>query len=1449
MSKAMQLLRYYRNQELERQREEEEERLLFPMTPEQEAAESSMLGGAADLSINALGLVGGVLDTPGAMIRNTLTGRNPFRGLFDFARRTRGEEMLEAWGAGKDPGFLAGFTAEVLLDPLMYIPGVGLASKLGQSAGLVGKGALGVTKAASRKAKHLSKLADAAEISGKRTRHLDNLTESDRLLTNLGDEARKLNDIDGSSGLFGRRQALDNISLKDMVTFADDPTEAATSLFRAAEGRGLTVGSDDFLKAINEPMGAYHMGMPFAGAGLKVPFTKTPASRFLPRLQSPLPGGKALSPLMDLAGQTVRYSAPIRFMANRFAPSAGGFESKIFQREAGPAIQEAGESAERTANEFFTQAAQEIGSTRAMELANTAERLGVDLNNMSRLQQSSLAVLEPSVQRHILELGEEGADILGTLSKLHPDDLRKIRNVQELGLAQAAVIQRRSEQLGSAAPLLQERPGLHRVPQVIGPLGGPPAGVDPNIGIFGELGYWPRYGTGLQRGRAAETGGAILGMDDPSFIFSRRKALKNISGGEATIQAILKDPEVDALRKAIRRIEAPGVSRFLPRNPFSGAGRATTMDNLADYQQKLKELIYNKYGVTEDIVPVTKTRTRFGLPGAAAGKQTITTTAFQSPVVAVRSVGGPGFATIPRKSSRGFFHNSAEAMGRVADEGEDVFQTVREQTDSFSSWVETVADEQVKKGVFGNAPIVDMKKRILAGIDSNSAKEVTLGMVGRHAKSSLPRSDEFLTAEKALSKVGVDLGKTDADMFVREFMGEATTREVRQTLIDAGQDASNRNIVDHFAKNFRVDESFAAELGRVKNAYTTGKGMEAVLKFTDGYLNMFKANVTGPHAMYQSRNFVSGQMENAIAGIWSRRSTSLVFGIVRGGKAVGVETIPIVKSELKRRGLSVNSENGLKIFEEIVEREGVPPDMHIMRDLVGQGDSARPVDRLDPSKRLFGSRKFNILENIPYIGRRWLGIGKRAKAEGLVPAYNPLGPTRVAGASALRRLTPEELIQRNFERSRYPGAGGPVRGPRGRLSRLAARIRDKLPGFREATSESTWAPVVAGQELADFTETMNRVSPFAELLWKGVDPAEAARIVKGVQVNYSNRAFTRFETDVMQRVFPFYKFTRKKGEWVVKTLSEQPGGALAQSIRAASLGRVEGYAPEHVAETASIPLTGMLGPKEPGPGERATHRYLSSLGFMFEDPIQMMSSDPREIGRELLARANPLMKYPLEAITGQTFFQKGPQGVGGRPLSDLTPILPGMLANVGGIPTGDQPVGGPGGPTGREVRRRMSETYGMAGLEHAMMNTPYARWISEARQATANIPPTMEGDPSRLLSWLVRTVTGMKPTDVAGWQREMVRRRKLEQAMRGLGGVEEFQKLYYPKAAFAYMPEEEAAEKLALQDLHASLSKAARARSKARLGDLVERQEREERLKELLDSLRASRSYQLQELV
>lgn len=1477
MSRMADLLRMMRKQDEERRRREEEEALLIGMTPEEEAAERSTLEHAADLPLQALGLVGGVLDTPGSWVRNLLSGRNPFRGTFDFDRRTTGEEMLEVWGAGKDPGFFPGFAAEVLLDPLTYIPGVGAAGKAAKAAGLAGKGGRGIVKAAARKAKHLDNLADeAATIAQRRavrdkphlafainkrslddigttakSSYLDSLDEPQRLLSNLGEQAKKINDIDGSSGLFGRRQAMDNISLKDMVTFADDPAEAANSVFRAAEGMGHEVGSERFLKMLNDPMGAYHMGLPFSGAGLKVPFTGM-KPRFLPEWTRRIPGSQHLSPYTDLAGEAIRYSAPIRFAAEKMSPSAGGFITKEFQREAGPALEEGARLAEQEASKTFTQAARQIGDTKAVRVAERVERgvdkgiLNIDLNDPESIRNSVVGVLDNSLQRHLLELGDEGADLVGDLSKLDPDDLRRIGNVREMyGAANKSVLDR-ARQLGATASELKEFPILHRVPNVGAGPRVAPVFWEPNKGIFGEQDYWARYGTGVQRGRAAQsTAGKILDVDDASFELGRRAELKGVSGSEATIQAILKDPEVDKLRKAIRKINAPGVSRFMPGSPFFDPRGISSRETLESVRQEMSDLIYRKYGVISDPVPVTKTRTRHRLPGAAEGRQTITTTFKPRPVATVNTLGGAS-TTIQRKSARGFFHNSAEAMGRAADEvGEEAFETVRDQTDAFSRWVEGVTDEQVTKGVFGNAPIVDAKKRHLMGLDSNSAKEVALGMVGRHARQDLPMAKEFVSAGKALKEVGVDLKDADASVVIKEFVGEETRRQISKTLASAGTEATDRNVLNYFADNYRLEKHLGDDLLRVKQAYKTGGDTwNGVVDFVDGYLNMFKANVTGPHAMYQSRNLVSGQMENAISGVFSTRSTNLIGRIISTGDASGIETIPIIRSELKRRGMEMNSDNGLRIFEEIAEQHGVPPDMHIMRDLVGSADSGRGVSNLDPSKNLAGSRRFNILENLPYVGRRWLGVGSRAKAEGLVPAYNPLGPTHVAGASPMRALTPDEIAAREFAESRFPGAG-PTRGPvRTSLRRLA----DKLPWFREATGDSRFAPVAAGQELADAVENMNRMSPFAELLWRGVDPAEAARRIKGIQVDYSNRAFTRFETDVLQRVFPFYKFTRKKGEWVAQTLADKPGGALAQAVRGARLARVEGYAPEHVAETASIPLTGILGPKEAGPGERQAHRYLTSLGFMFEDPIQMLSSDPREMGRELLSRANPLLKYPLEAITGQTFFQKGKQGVGGRPLSDLTPIVPGIFANLGGIPVGDEAVGGLGGPTGREVRKRLADTWPLAGAEHALMNSPYARWVSELRQATANIPPAMQGDTSRLLSYLARTASGMKPTDVQGWQREMVRREKLEQAMRGLGGVEEFQKLYYPKAAFAGMPEEEAAKKLALQDLHASLSKSARARSKARLGDLAKRQEREKELQELLEYLRASRSYQLQGL-
>lgn len=82
-----------------------------------------------DMILSGVGVVGNVLDTPGALVRNTLSGRNPFAGLnpFDAEGRASGRDMLESWGAldqnqeGLDLGDVVGFGAEMLLDPLNFL--------------------------------------------------------------------------------------------------------------------------------------------------------------------------------------------------------------------------------------------------------------------------------------------------------------------------------------------------------------------------------------------------------------------------------------------------------------------------------------------------------------------------------------------------------------------------------------------------------------------------------------------------------------------------------------------------------------------------------------------------------------------------------------------------------------------------------------------------------------------------------------------------------------------------------------------------------------------------------------------------------------------------------------------------------------------------------------------------------------------------------------------------------------------------------------------------------------------------------------------------------------------------------------------------------------------------------------------------------------------------------
>lgn len=91
--------------------------------------------------LDALMFAGAVLDTPGSVVRNTLAGEDPFKGLFAPEERTYGRDLLEQWGVlgeneeGLDMGDVAGFGVDVVADPLSIFGMGKAASGLGRMAG------------------------------------------------------------------------------------------------------------------------------------------------------------------------------------------------------------------------------------------------------------------------------------------------------------------------------------------------------------------------------------------------------------------------------------------------------------------------------------------------------------------------------------------------------------------------------------------------------------------------------------------------------------------------------------------------------------------------------------------------------------------------------------------------------------------------------------------------------------------------------------------------------------------------------------------------------------------------------------------------------------------------------------------------------------------------------------------------------------------------------------------------------------------------------------------------------------------------------------------------------------------------------------------------------------------------------------------------------------------
>lgn len=314
-------------------------------------------------------------------------------------------------------------------------------------------------------------------------------------------------------------------------------------------------------------------------------------------------------------------------------------------------------------------------------------------------------------------------------------------------------------------------------------------------------------------------------------------------------------------------------------------------------------------------------------------------------------------------------------------------------------------------------------------------------------------------------------------------------------------------------------------------------------------------------------------------------------------------------------------------------------------------------------------------------------------------------------------------------------------------------------------TETKFAPGRGGESLGAYTEGINRISPFLYLLRQGVDPAEAARRVKELQVDYSSRAFSPFENQIATQAAPFWKFASRQVPYMVQELLQHPGGTTAQGVRAANIASDDSATtPPHIAQSAAIPL---------GTLPDGSKRYLSSFGLMGEAPLAYGTLLSGQVGdplRELLGQASPLVKAPIELATGRSLFQAD------RDLIDQDPLLGRIAANV----------------TGQDRPYRLP-----FGLEYTVANSPLSRGLSTIRTLT-----------DRRKNALVKAFnlgTGLRFSDASPAAQDAVLKNALEDQIRQEGG-KLFEGVYFPEG---YTPTPE-------QDVMLQLLNELRKRSRGR---------------------------------
>lgn len=309
-------------------------------------------------------------------------------------------------------------------------------------------------------------------------------------------------------------------------------------------------------------------------------------------------------------------------------------------------------------------------------------------------------------------------------------------------------------------------------------------------------------------------------------------------------------------------------------------------------------------------------------------------------------------------------------------------------------------------------------------------------------------------------------------------------------------------------------------------------------------------------------------------------------------------------------------------------------------------------------------------------------------------------------------------------------------------------------------------PFKIGRAVGQFIEHQQKATAYITALGQGKNIDEALRLAEAAGFDY--RALTRFESQIMRRLIPFYSFTRKNIELQLKTLGENP-----QRIN--QIMSFFGNAGESITEEEKLALPDFIkesmGVKLQDTPE-GLKQYITSFGTPIEAFTQLFGKNPI---LRAMSTMNPILKVPLELGVGKDSFRQ-------RDLKDVYDareykMAPQIIKDLLEI---------------KEVQKDVLKKNAQGKLVKVGERTQYvadpvklliARSLFTSRGVTY-LDQLFGGDLEGFAKFL-KTTTGIKPQQIDLEAQSAIKERATERELEDLlirtGEVKKFENVYIPK--------------------------------------------------------------------